>query len=123
MKSYGKFEAVREICQTPFAAIWAARPVGTQGSPVACVKLMQPDAPIFAGKGAAAAEDMLVAAALQQSIANKSEHWAPIYELGYDGSSAFYVTRLFDRSLAKMVESKTKVSSMDLLTITSAIIE
>ncbi len=99
------------------------RPHGTQGPAGCCIKLIQPDSPVFAGKGAAAAEELLIAAALQQSIANKSEHWAPVYELGYDGKNAFYVSKLFERSLQRMIDLKVKVSSSDLLTITSAIVE
>ena len=55
MKSYGKFQAVRELYQTPLGAIWAARSTGDEGPPLACLKLIQPESAVFEGGGAAAA--------------------------------------------------------------------
>jgi formylglycine-generating enzyme required for sulfatase activity len=123
MKVFGKFEAVAQVCQTPVAAIWSARLSGTRGAAESCLKIIQPDSPVFDGHGKAAAEELLIAAALQQSIANKSERWAPVYELGYDGSNAFYVGKLFDRSLQRAIDLRVKVSAADLLTVVSAIVD
>lgn len=123
MKSFGRFEAVRELYQTPLGSVWLARPAGTVGPATCCIKVVQPEHSLLGDTDTAAAQNLLVSAALQQSVSNQSEWWAPIYELGSDGKSAFYVTRFYARSVQRLIDGKTKLTSADLLHITSAIVE
>jgi formylglycine-generating enzyme required for sulfatase activity len=85
--------------------------------------VIQPENSLLGAADTAAAQNLLVSAALQQSLSNQSEYWAPVYELGSDGKSAFYVTKLYARSAQRLIDSKTKLTSADLLNITSAIVE
>ncbi len=120
---YGNFEAVRELYKSAAGSVWSARSKSTSEAPTACVKLIQLDRNALADRDTSDAESLLVSAAIQQTMANKSEFWAPVYELGSDGSNAFFISRLYPRSLQSLIESDVTLSSTELKTIMLAIVD
>jgi hypothetical protein len=120
---YGKFESVRELYKTHSGSVWSARPRDSHEEARACLKMVQLDELMLEHRDTSVAESLLVSAAIQQTMANKSEFWAPVYELGSDGTNAFFVSQLFPRTLQTLVESETKLTSAELKTIMLAIVD
>jgi hypothetical protein len=123
MTVYGNFEAIKQVFKTTHGSVWSARTAGTSEAPDCCIKLFQLDADMLENRDTTFAQHLLVAAALQQAMANKSEYWAPIYGLGSQGTNAFYVTRLFPRSAQSLIDYKTDLSSAELKIIMLAVID
>ena len=117
MTVYGNFEAIKQVFKTTHGSIWSARTAGTTEAPDCCIKLFQLDADMLENRDTTFAQNLLVAAALQQAMANKSEHWAPVYGLGSQGTNAFYVTRLYPRSAQTIIDYKTDLNSAELKVI------
>jgi hypothetical protein len=123
MTVYGNFEAIKQVFKTTHGSVWSARTAGTSEAPDCCIKLFQLDQDMLDNRDTSFAQHLLVAAALQQAMANKSEYWAPIYGLGSQGTNAFYVTRLYPRSAQSIIEYKTDLSSAELKTLMMAVID
>lgn len=123
MTVYGNFEAIKQVFKTTHGSIWSARTAGTSEAPDCSIKLFQLDADMLENRDTTFAQNLLVAAALQQAMANKSEFWAPVYGLGSQGTNAFYVSRLFPRSAQTLVDFKTDLTSAELKIIMLAVID
>ncbi len=124
MARHGKFDAVALLHRSGHTSVWSARPAGAAAAtPNHCLKLVELSDLELADRDPTAAEDFLVGAALQQAMADKSEGWAPVYELGSDGTDAFYVTRLYPRSAQSMIDGRARLSSVDLRTILLAVVD
>ncbi len=125
MARHGKFDAVSLLHRSAHTSVWSARPAGsTAGTPNHCLKRVELTDHELADHDATAAEHLLVGAALQQAMADKSDGWAPVYELGTDdGTDAFYVTRLYPRSAQSMIDGRARLSSAELRTILMAVVD
>ncbi len=120
---YGNFEAVRELYQTARGSVWSARRAGTTTPPDCCVKLVQLDSMAIEERDTTAAQELLVAAAVQQSMANKSEFWAPVYELGSVGAGAFYVSPLCPRSAQSVADGTMRLTVAELRIMVLSVID
>ncbi len=123
MTVYGKFEAIKKIHTSHHGSIFSARTAGTSESPDCCVKVIELNPTMVQEGDTAIAQHLLVAAALQQAMGNKSAHWAPIYGLGSQGTNAFYATRLCPRSAQTLIEHRIRIDSADLKTLLLEILE
>ena len=123
MTVYGNFEAIKKVHTSHHGSIWSARTAGTTEPPDCCVKVVELNATMLQEGDTGIAQHLLVAAALQQAMGNKSHLWAPVYGLGSQGTNGFYVTRLFPRSAHSLVEQKVKLTSAELKTLLLEILE
>jgi hypothetical protein len=125
MARHGKFDAVALLHRSAHTSVWSARPAGAAAAPPNhCLKLVELSAHELADHDATNAEHLLIGAALQQSMADKSDGWAPIYELGTDdGTEAFYVTKLYPRSAQSLIDARNPVSSVDLRSILIGVVD
>ncbi len=114
MARHGKFDSVSLLHRSAHTSVWSARPAGSPTAPPNhCLKRVELTDHELADHDATAAEDLLVGAALQQAMADKSDGWAPVYELGTDdGTDAFYVTKLYPRSAQSMIDGRARLSTV-----------
>ena len=124
MTRHGKFEAVSLLHRSGHTSVWTARPAGSATAvPNHCLKLVELSDHELADRDPTAAEHLLVGAALQQAMADRSPGWAPVYELGSDGTDAFYVTKLYPRSAQSMIDGRARLSSSELRTVMLAVVD
>jgi hypothetical protein len=123
MTVYGNFEATSQVFRTHQGAIWAARTAGTDETPDCCIKLMEMNQTMLEEGDTTVAQHLLVAAALQQAMGNKSEFWAPVYGLGSQGTNAFYVSRLYPRSAQTLIDHRTALNSSELQIILLGVVD
>ena len=123
MTVYGNFEATSQVFKTHHGAIWAARTAGTDETPDCCVKVMELDQTMLDEGDTTVAQHLLVAAALQQAMGNKSEYWAPVYGLGSQGTNAFYASRLFPRSAQTLIDHRTALNATELQIILLGVVD
>jgi hypothetical protein len=124
MTRHGKFEAVAVLHRSAHTSVWSARlAASTATVPNHCLKRVELSDHELADHDPTTAEDLLVGAALQQAMGDKSPGWAPVFELGSDGTDAFYVTRLYPRSAQSMIDGRVRVASADLRTILLAVVD
>ena len=125
MPHHGKFDAVALLHRSAHTSVWSARPAGAAAAPPNhCLKLVELSDHELADHDASNAEYLLVGAALQQSMADKSQRWAPVYELGTDdGTDAFYVTKLYPRSAQSIIDGRVRLSSPDLRTVMLGVVD
>lgn len=123
MTVYGNFEASKKIHNSHHGSVWSARTAGSAEPPNCCVKVIELNPTMVEQGDTGIARHLLVAAALQQAMGNKSAYWAPVYGLGSQGTNGFYVTRLYARSAQSLVETKTKLSSAELKTLLLEVLE
>ena len=125
MPRHGKFDAVALLHRSAHTSVWSARPAGAAtAAPNHCLKLLELTDHELADRDATAAEHLLVGAALQQAMADKSDGWAPVYELGSDdGTEAFYVTKLYPRSAQSMIDGRAHLSTAELRTILLGVVD
>jgi hypothetical protein len=124
MSRHGKFDTVSLLHRTAHAAVWTAR-AGHDQSGVAdhCLKRVDLTDGQLASGDARAAEELLVAAAIQQAMGFRSVGWAPIHDLGSNGTDAYYVTERFPRSAQTLVDQQVRLSSAQLRTIMMAVVD
>ena len=124
MTRHGKFEAVALLRRSGRVSVWSARPAGsTTAAPNHCLKRVELSDHDLADHDPTAAENLLVGAALQQAMADKSGAWAPVYELGSDGTDAFYVTKLYPRSAQSMIDGRARLTSAELRTLLLGVVD
>jgi hypothetical protein len=123
MTAYGNFEAIKKVFTSHHGSIWSARNAGTADAADCAIKLIELNAAMMQEGDTGIAQHLLVAAALQQAMGNKSAHWAPVYGLGSQGTNAFYVTRLCPRSAQTLIDSKARLTSAELKTLLSEVLE
>jgi hypothetical protein len=123
MAVYGKFETIDAVFRTNHGSIWTARMVGTSDAADCCVKLIELNQDMLTQRDTSVAKNLLVAAALQQAMGNKSEFWAPVYGLGSQGTNAFYAGRFFPRSLQTLIDNRTALTATELKIILLAILD
>src|SRR4051812_7973068 len=116
MASYGSFETNREIASGQGSAVFSAHSGGENANTYA-VKVFSLQS--YLGEEsrenlATLLEDLnrsfAERVALQKKAAEVSKHVAPIFDSGSDGSSAWYVTRLYPRSIHKIIEGRVALS-------------
>ncbi len=99
--------------------IWLGRQ--TDGDADVCVKLIS--VPETGPRDTAAAERLLISAALQQEIARHSTRWAPVLRLGSDGVDSFCITRKYPRSLQSLLDESVPIRPDQLRSILLDIVE
>ncbi len=118
MASYGSFETDREVASGHGSVIYSAHKAGETGSSYA-VKTFSLErdigadqeshealAPLLEGLARSFTEHVT----LQKTAAESSKNLAPIFEFGNDGESAWYVTRLYPRTVRKVIEGRVALS-------------
>ncbi|MDB6122842.1 MAG: serine/threonine-protein kinase pkn1 [Pedosphaera sp.] len=114
MASYGSFETNREIASGQGAVVYNAHKAGESANTYA-VKVFSLESYVGGDQEsreglAALLEDLnrsfAERVALQKIAAESSKHVAPIFDSGSDGNSAWYVTRLYPRSIHKIIEGR-----------------
>src|SRR6266850_1895145 len=118
MPSYGPYETTREIASGHGSVVYSARKAG-EGTDNYAVKVFALDPFIGAEEQAPSELDALVAefnrtfarsVELQKKAAETSRHVAPILEVGREPRSGWYVTRLYPRTVHKILEGRVALS-------------
>ncbi len=119
MTRHGTFEPVALLHRTPRAAVWSARSCVDAGGPADhCLKRAEGSA-----DDAAAAEELLAGAGVQQAMAFQSPAWAAVRALGAAGHGAFVVTDRFPRSAQTVIDGSRRLSSAELRTVFVAVLD
>src|SRR6266496_5008896 len=118
MPVYGSYECTREIASGHGSVVYSAHKAGETKDQYA-VKVFALD-PFFGGDEEARSElDSLASefyriftssVALQKRAADVSPHVAPILEVGQEQRSAWYVTKLYPRTVHKILEGRIALS-------------
>ena len=116
MVRFGQFEAVSLIGRSDHASVWAARPAGGKTAAALCLKRVDRDA-------AAPARELVAAAVLQRSVAERSAGWAAVHEVDATATEAFCVVQRFPRSAQTIVDGSRRLTSNQLRTILMAVLD
>jgi hypothetical protein len=130
MASYGSFETNREIASGQGSVVYSAHKTGESANTYAVkVFSLQPyvegDQESRADLGTLLAEltsSFTDRVSLQKKAAESSKNVAPIFEFGTEGESAWYVTRLYPRSIHKIIEGKVALSYEGLFGIVESVL-
>jgi hypothetical protein len=124
MERFGQYETLAPLQKAGRVSLWTARMARDfDGSASHCVKRVQLSDRELSDRDASAAEDLLVAAAIQQSMGYRSVAWAPVYHLGTNGTDAFYVTDRFARSAQSLIDARVRVTASELRTVLMAVVD
>ncbi len=118
MASYGSFETSREVASGHGSVVYAAARAGESGSSYAvkvfALHRQMAEDPDSRETLAALVEDLTRSftnlVTQQKAAAESSRNIAPIFEFGNEGESAWYATRLYPRSVHKMIEGRVALS-------------
>jgi hypothetical protein len=114
MASYGSFETSREVASGHGSVVYAAATAGESGSSFAikvfALHRQMDEDPESHETLAALVEDLTRSftnlVTQQKEAAESSRNIAPIFEFGNEGESAWYATRLYPRSVHKIIEGR-----------------
>ncbi len=123
MLTYGDYQVIKEIGWSNGATLYSARKGSSEGFAIKVFSLAFFG---FAGDNDMKAEQFshLFSSRIenQKKAASQSSHFAPIFQEGSDSDAAWYVTRLYQHSVQKLIESKARLTSDELLTLLKAIV-
>src|SRR5882724_9526939 len=118
MASYGSFETNREVASGHGSVVYSARKSSETANSYA-VKVFSLQRDIGADQEsretlAGLMEDLALSftehVGQQRKAAQTSKNIAPIFEFGNQGESAWYVTKLYPRSVHKIIEGRVALS-------------
>ncbi|MBX3366315.1 MAG: hypothetical protein KF912_03250 [Phycisphaeraceae bacterium] len=120
MRTFGSYEATREIARTAFGQVWLARMIGETEERYA-VKV------IDCGDLSYVADDEIVSARLAAFLeaakvqGAAGEGWAGVHQSGRLSDSAYVVMDALPLSLTRLVEGRSAVSGHTLVAVTTGI--
>src|ERR1043166_1049922 len=118
MPAYGPYESTREIASGHGSVVYSARKTGESKDNYA-VKVFALDPFLGGGEDLPSELDPLVAefkrtfrrsVELQKKAAQVSAHVAPILDVGHEARSAWYVTKLYPRTVQKILEGRVALT-------------
>lgn len=118
MRTFGSYEATRELARTAFGQVWRARQIGAQDErfvvkAIDCGELsFVADEAIVSGR-----LDAFLDAAKVQGAGGAG--WAPVHQTGRLSDSAYFVTDALPLSVARLVEGRSAISGHVLVSMTT----
>lgn len=120
MRTFGSYEATREIARTAFGQVWRARQIGAQDERFV-VKT------IDCGELSLVADDAIVSGRLDAFLeAAKVQGagcsgWATVHQSGRLSDSAYFVTDALPLSVARLVEGRSAINGHVLVSMTTGV--
>lgn len=127
MSGYGRFEIVEELVRRGPFAVSSARSAGEVGAPAFAIKTYRNDAglldeDIFARESAKFIDCAKLQATLAQA-GGKSARWGTIHASGTTFDAAYYVTDLYPRTLADLIDRRREQTPREIAHVLSRIVE
>lgn len=117
MRTFGSYEATREIARTAFGQVWRARQVGEQDERFVVKTIDCGEFSFVADEAIVSGRlDAFLDAAKVQGVGG--EGWAPVYQTGRLSDSAYAVTDALPLSVARLVEGRSAISGHVLVSMT-----
>ncbi len=121
MATYAEFETTEELHRRPYATIWKARGRrGGEGESFA-VKVCRPAEWLDEGGDPVGAMAEFAAVPADLKAMQGNQYWVPVIASGVDKEEAFWVTKLYPRSLQTILERGALLPPEDVHWVASAV--
>lgn len=120
MAVFGRYESMQELSRSPFGSVYSARPVGEAGASASfIIKTFNPRGlDVEELKADPDVKRFLERVEVQQkAAASGSLHWAPIIESGVAREGAYYVSKFYPSSAARLIKGKVRLEPVVLHSI------
>src|SRR5687767_9550213 len=107
MAVFGRYESMQELSRSPFGSVYSAKPVGEAGATASfIIKTFNPRGlDVDELKADPDVKRFLQRVEVQQKAATSgSVHWAPIIESGVAREGAYYVSKFYPSSGARLIK-------------------